>query len=102
MKAKKGQWVEIHKVVLTPAERTATLPPDTKMVPLEARIKGFLVEDAEVGEQATIETVLGRRVTGTLVSVLPPHAHTFGSPVPELLSIGQELRAILAGMEGDK
>ena len=102
MEGKKGQWVEIHKVLLTPAERTATLPADTQKVPLEARVKGFLVEDAEVGEQATIETVLGRRVTGTLLSVLPPHLHTFGSPVPEILSIGQELRAILAGTEEEQ
>jgi len=96
MEGKKGQWVEIQKVLLTPSQRTAALPPDTQQVPLEARIKGFLIEDAEVGKQATIETVLGRRISGTLLSVLPPHLPTFGSPVPELLPIGQELRSLLA------
>ena len=96
MKATKGQWVEIHKVLLEPAERTAPLPADTQLVPFEARIKGFLVEDANIGDQVTIETVLGRRVSGTLIAVLPPHLPTFGSPVPELLTIGNELRSLLA------
>ncbi|MGQ9675233.1 MAG: 2-amino-4-oxopentanoate thiolase subunit OrtA [Chloroflexota bacterium] len=102
MIGKKGQWVEIHKILLTPTERTAPLPPDTQLVPFEARVKGFLVDDAEVGGPATIETVLGRRVSGTLLNVLPRHEHTFGSPVPELLSIGRELRALLAEMEEER
>lgn len=102
MIGKKDQWVEIHRILLTPAERTAALPADTQRVPFEARIKGFLVEDAEIGEEAIIETVLGRRVPGTLLSVLPPHLHTFGSPVLELLSIGQELRALLDETEEEQ
>jgi hypothetical protein len=93
---RKGDWGEIRFVLLAPEERTASLPADTRRVPLEARLKGFLRADARVGEEVEIETVLGRRATGTLTGLFPPPGHTFGRPVPELLSVGRELRALLA------
>ena len=33
--AKAGDWVRIHRVILSAAERTANLPEDTKQVPFE-------------------------------------------------------------------
>jgi hypothetical protein len=90
-----GTWVEIHRVVLSPGERAPQIPDDTKAVPLEMRVKGFLVEAAAVGEEAEILTRAGRRLRGTLVAVNPAYTHGFGAPIPELSSIGQDVRAIL-------
>jgi len=100
MLAKKGDWVQIQKTLLKPEERTAPLPEDTKKLPLQMRVKGFLLnESAEIGDEVEIETLIGRRVKGTLVAINPKYEHDFGEPVPELITIGIELRKIL---EGDK
>ena len=40
--AKKGDWVQIHNIVLTPEERSSALPEDTKSHPLEMWVKGYL------------------------------------------------------------
>lgn len=98
---RRGDWAELRLVLLAPGERAPGLPEDTARVPLEARVKGFLEHDARPGEQVAARTVLGRRIEGTLLRVLPEPGHTFGRPVPELLSIGGELRARLAGNESD-
>lgn len=95
MDAKKGDWVQIHSIVLKPEERASHLPEDTKRVPLEMWQKGFILHDADMGEEAEIETVIGRRVKGTLVKVNPVYEHNFGEPVQELMTIGMELRRIL-------
>ncbi|MCC6222567.1 MAG: 2-amino-4-ketopentanoate thiolase [Thermoleophilia bacterium] len=81
--------------LLAPGERAPGLPAETAAVPFEARARGFLERDALVGEAAAIRTVLGRRVEGTLVEVLPPARQTFGRPSPELLAVGGELREVL-------
>lgn len=99
--ALKGTWVQIHKIVLKPEERTARLPDDTKKVPLEFRLKGFLEHDANLGEEVEIVTLIGRRVKGKLIKINPEYEHGFGRPVPELLSIGAELRKILGGEEDE-
>ena len=41
-----GSWVELHRVVLPPGERAPQVPAETQRVPLELRVKGFLVRDA--------------------------------------------------------
>ncbi|SHH28768.1 2-amino-4-oxopentanoate thiolase subunit OrtA [Thermosipho atlanticus] len=98
MEAKKGDWVQIQKTLLKPEERTASLPNDTKKVPLEMRVKGFLInETAKLGEEVEIETLIGRRIKGKLVAINPKYEHDFGEPVPELITIGIELRKILEG-----
>lgn len=94
-KAKKGKWVEICQTVLEPNQRAPQVPDDTKKVPLEMRVKGFIVSDAIVGETVTIRTVTDREVTGKLIAVNPGYEHDFGKPIPELLTVGEELRQIL-------
>jgi 2-amino-4-ketopentanoate thiolase alpha subunit len=96
-----GDWAEIRLVLLEPGERAPAVAADTARLPLEARMRGFLERDAEVGEPVAVTTVLGRRLEGTLIEVLPPARHTFGRPAPELLPIGRELRDRLAAAEGD-
>ena len=91
----KGSWVEIHNVVLTPDERAPQVPEDTQSVPLEMRVKGFLVAAAAIGEKAEIVTPVGRRLHGTLITANPVYDHGFGSPIPELSNIGSELKAML-------
>ena len=89
---KKGSFVEVRKVLLKPSERAEHLPEETKQVPFEARIRGFLLRDARLGEEAEIETHIGRIVEGTLVAVDPPFTYGFGKPVRELIAVSRELR----------
>lgn len=91
----RGTWVEIHGIVLPPGERAAQVPDDTRKVPLEMRAKGFLTAPAVMGEEAEILTAAGRRLRGTLAAVNPAYSHGFGPPIPELISIGGEVRAML-------
>jgi hypothetical protein len=86
-----GTWVEIEQTVLEPAERAPGIPEDTRAVPLLLRVSGFLVEPAEVGGPATVRTIIGRTLSGTLRTVNPGYRHSFGETVPELLTIGMEL-----------
>ncbi len=87
---KKGTWVEIEKTVLTPEERAPSLPEDTRKVPYVLRVSGFLLEDAKIGQQTRINTVIGRELTGKLLVVNPGYSHSFGDTIPELLMIGME------------
>ncbi len=87
---KKGTWVEIEQVVLTPAERASTLPEDTKKVPYLMRVSGFLTSDASLGDDVEIRTIIGRSLLGKLVTINPSYSHSFGKTVPELLTIGTE------------
>ena len=92
-KAKKGQWVEIENVVLTPKERAPQLPEDTKATPLMMWTKGFLVnESAAIGETVKIITLADRAAEGKLVAINPRHEHDFGQTVQELLEVGLEVR----------
>lgn len=95
-----GTWVEIHRVVLRPGERAPSVPADTREVPLEMRVKGFLAEAAAAGEEAEIVTPAGRRLRGTLTEANPAYTHGFGPPIPELSTIGREVRNLLAGPRG--
>lgn len=88
-------WVEIHQVVLTPEERAPGIPEDTSKVPLEMRVKGFLIEEAELGDMVEITTPIGRRLKGRLLEGNPAFRHDFGAPVPELLEIGRQLKELL-------
>ena len=91
----RGAWVEIREIVLPAGQRAPQVPTDTQQVPLEMRVRGFLVAPAAVGEPAEIETAAGRRRRGTLAAVNPPYAHGFGAPIPALKPIAGEFRALL-------
>ncbi len=90
--AKQGDWVKIHSVVLEPFERAKNLPEDTKKVPLEMWINGFLKKNGEINDIVEITTLSGRTVSGKLVEINPRYTHDFGDPVPELLKIGPILK----------
>ena len=92
---KQGEWVEIHYVVLPAEERSPDVPEDTKKVPLECWVKGWDMSSGKVGEEIEIRTPATRIVKGTLTRVNPGYTHSFGPSVPELSTIGQELRAML-------
>lgn len=97
MAAKKGDWVRVHNIVLTPAQRAPQVPDDTKAVPLELWVKGIAERDAEMGETVEVVTLTGRKVSGELVEVFPTYSHSFGDYVPELHVISCQLRSILFG-----
>ncbi|MBE9502851.1 MAG: 2-amino-4-ketopentanoate thiolase [Proteobacteria bacterium] len=91
----KSSWVEIQGIVMAAGERAPQVPDDTKQVPLEMRAKGFLVAPASPGDEAEIKTATGRILRGTLKEVNPAYSHSFGPPIPELLTIGDEVRKLL-------
>lgn len=100
MDAKRGDWVRIHKTMLSPAERAPQVPGDTKEVPLEMWDKGFLLnEEASCGDTVEVETIIGRRVSGELLERNPQFDHAWGRCIPEILHIGRRLRSILDGEE---
>lgn len=91
----KGTWVEIGNVALPAGQRAPQVPEDTQRVPLEMRVKGFLLEPAGIGDEVEISTAAGRRLRGRLIEANPAYTHSFGQPVPELSAIGGEVRAML-------
>ncbi len=97
IRCEKDDFVEIHYVILTAAERSKDVPGDTRKVPLEAWIKGRALGSAGLGEEVLIETAAGRKVEGKLTRINPGYAHTYGPSVPELAPISKELRSMLKG-----
>jgi len=95
-RARRGDWVEVQRTILEPAQRSTNLPPETADTPLLMWVKGFALAEAAVGEEMTVETMTGRHVTGTLATVNPGYYHTFGDPIPELARVGVDLRHRLA------
>lgn len=95
--AKKGEWVRIHAIVLKAEQRTGRIPEDTQRCDLEIWTKGFLLNDAEIGDEVEIETAVGRREKGTLVEVNPYYTHSYGKFVPEIIMIDKQLREIMGG-----
>ena len=91
----KGTWVEIHAVVLPAGSRAPQVPDDTAAVPLEMRAKGFLAEATDIGAETEVLSVTGRRLRGTVIAANPSYDHGFGAPLPELVEVGGEVRAIL-------
>lgn len=84
---KKGTWVRIESVVLTPDERADNIPEETKQVPLKMWLKGRLLKNSNIGEEVDIFTKTGRFVTGILDEVHPTYSHNYGDFVPEILMI---------------
>ena len=100
MRANKGDWVRIHDIVMSSEDRAPQVPEDTKQVPLELWVKGFLLNaEAKIGDRVEVETIIGRHVKGSLIEVNPQFDHSWGRCVPELLQIGKQLRGMLASEE---
>ena len=97
MDAKKGEWVMVHRIVLTPEKRAPQVPDDTKKVPLEMWVKGYAQSDCNIGDEVEIITITGRQEKGNLCEIAPTYNHSFGNHIPELLKIGTQLREILFG-----
>jgi hypothetical protein len=91
MEIKRGSFVEIRKVLLERSERAEHLPEETKKVPFEARVRGFLMRDANLGEEVEIGTPIGRFMKGTLVAENSPFTRGFGKPVRELVEVSRDL-----------
>lgn len=100
--AEKGTWVKIHRILLTPDARAPQVPEDTRGVPMELWVKGFLEVPADIGDEVTVTTMTGRRESGTLVEIDPTYTHSFGNFIPELLEIGISLKCILWGGDADE
>lgn len=93
--AKKGQWVRIHRVVLNADERTAKLPEDTQKCDLQMWVKGYLQNDAEIGDEVEVITATDRIEKGTLIEEDPYYTHSYGKFVPEIVEIDRRVREIM-------
>lgn len=99
MNAKRGDWVRIHKVILSAEERAPQVPDDTKRVPLEMWDKGFLLnESATIGDEVEVETIIGRTLKGKMIEINPQFDHAWGTCIPEILHIGRQVKGILYGI----
>ena len=83
-----GTWVDIERTLLPPGERAASVPADTAATPYVMRVSGFLIEDADLGDECRVRSLIGHEHTGVLREVNPSHTHSFGPVVPELLRVG--------------
>lgn len=94
---RKGEWVRIHRILLTSGERAPQVPEDTRAVPMEMWVKGWLSMDAEPGEEVEILTAAGRRERGILLEANHAYRHSFGNFIPELPEIDRQVRRIVFG-----
>jgi hypothetical protein len=90
-----GSWVEVQQLILRSGARAPNVPADTAAVDFVARIRGFLVDDAMMGAEAAVRTLIGREVRGRLTTVNPRNPADFGDPVPDLLRLGGHARSSL-------
>lgn len=89
---KKGDYVEIKIIALNKNERAENLPLDTKNLPYEGKIKGYITSDSNIGDEVIIETPIGRKIKGILLGKAPMYEHTFGEPIRELIDIGKKVK----------
>jgi hypothetical protein len=95
--ARAGDWVEISAVLLAPAERSPNLPPETAVVPLVMRVRGWAQKGGLVGAKISVKTQAGRVLSGKLLSVSPSFDHDFGGCIPELIEVRRKLKAEMSG-----
>lgn len=91
----KGTWVEVEEIVLTPENRAQNIPEETKITPLKAWIRGYCLENCELGDTVEVKTNVGRSVKGTVVDVEPGYYHTYGKYVKEISHVGQQAREMI-------
>lgn len=93
MWAIQDDWVEVESTILNPEERSIHLPERTRKTPLKMWVRGFLQADkADIGNDVKIRTLSGRMVEGELVQIKPSHKYDYGETIPELLTVGEELK----------
>jgi hypothetical protein len=80
-------YVEIYRIILPAQERSSNLPVDTNRVPFEMRLRGKLLQAAELGDRVEIETATHRIESGILVAVNPFYQHHFGHYVLAMTQI---------------
>lgn len=96
MKIEKNTWVEVEECILKSEERSSNLPEDTRNTDLMMWLRGFLIDDlAEIGDDVTIKTLSGRKVSGKLCDAKPRHQYDYGDTVVELIEVGEELKKAL-------
>jgi len=84
----KGTWVEVERTLIATGRRAAALNLDPSKAPsYTVRVSGFLLEDAELGQQVRIRTIIGKVHVGKLRIQSPSYGHSFGHTVPELLRV---------------
>ena len=99
---KKGEFVRIHSIVFQPHERAPQVPDDTKKVPLELWVKGYLNHDAEIGDEVIITTLAGRKEKGTLLEGNLIFHVNYGIFMPEIIEIDRRLDELLCdGVDHD-
>jgi 2-amino-4-ketopentanoate thiolase alpha subunit len=88
----KNRYVEIQRTLLKAGKRNQSVPEDTKNIPLEMRMRGTLIEEADLNQFVRIKTETGRIEEGILVAVDPAYDHDFGGHVEELRIVRQKIR----------
>jgi hypothetical protein len=53
-------------------------------------------------DEIEVETMSGRAVRGHLSAISPGYTHSFGTPPPEIVGIGRELRARVAAYRAEQ
>ena len=81
----KGTWVEVERILAPAGERTLREP---ARPPQAVRVSGFLLEDAELGQQVRIRTIVGHEHAGKLRIENPGYGHSFGHTFPQILRVG--------------
>jgi len=86
-KIPKGTWVEVERSLAVqdrPGLPGGSRPGDPARLPAQLiRVSGFLLEDAELGQQVRIRTSFGKFHTGKLRIQSPSYGHSFGHAAPE-------------------
>ncbi|MBU3159665.1 2-amino-4-ketopentanoate thiolase [Clostridium frigoris] len=93
---KKGTWVEVEEIVLTPKDRAVNIPDETKKTPLKCWIRGNCISDCELGNEVEVETNVGRIAKGIVVQIEPGYYHTYGKYVEEISNIGKQAREMIS------
>ena len=83
----KGTWVEVERALSPAAGGLAARPWISASPPQIVRVSGFLLEDAELGQQVRIRTIIGNVHAGKLRIQSPSYGHSFGHTLPELLKV---------------
>lgn len=97
-----GSWVQIHRVILQPEERSGHLPEETRKTPLKMWTKGFLRHPAIMGDTVEITTLTGRIEHGILVDSAPAYRHDYGKFIPELITIDHMVKSVLDGVDSNE